>query len=75
MLQIRGIQYTPLIHDKLICTKLGHNIEIYLPSHIRACTLERLRLVSRLHQTANAKLYNVTKFPLYLLFTIHYFDT
>ena len=44
MLQIRGIQYTSLLHDKLICTKLGHNIEGYLPSLIKVCTLERLSI-------------------------------
>ena len=151
MLQIRGIQYTSLIHGKLICTKLGHHIGGYLPSCLRACASERLRsgkmgnkkhatcfaillqnklksnvvrftthikpvlqqirlltglnLVvkwqhrhstrftamdklhvfccrffwtfkqSHLHQMANAYLYHVTKFPLYLSFTVHYFYT
>ena len=30
---------------------------------------------SRLRQTANAYLYHVTKFPLYLSFTVHYVYT
>ena len=39
--------------------------------------LEWLRITSesRLCQTANAKLYHVTKFPLYLAFTVHDFYT
>ena len=43
--------------------KLGHVVQ--------ACR----KRDSRLRQTANANLYHVTKFPLYLSFTVHYFYT
>ena len=69
MLQIRGIQYTPLIHDKA-WTQYRRVLSIpYKGMYIREVKH------SHLHQTANAKLHHVAKFPLYLLFTIHYFDT
>ena len=35
----------------------------------------RLSISSRLRQTANNNLYHLTKFPLYLSFTVHYFYT
>ena len=71
MLQIRGIQYTPLIHDKLICTKLGHNIGGYFPSHIRVCTLERLSIhIYIKRQMQNCTMWPSFPFTCYLLFVI-----
>ena len=71
MLQIRGIQYNPLIHDKLICTKLGHNIGGYFPSHIRVRTLERLSIhIYIKRQMQNCTMWPSFPFTCYLLFII-----
>ena len=49
------------------CSTMGNEIWLYLHAINFGA--------SRLRQTANASLYHVTKFPLYLSITVHYFNT